>query len=461
MAKVNIEATHNKPELDIKAARAVCDKIQAEFLNFNDDLEIIFILSGIQDSNTALVEKQSNILELPQGQELFNLLKKQLESTSSNSKVVGVVSQEQKTLMGFKTKHQHTAIINIDASECEDEQSLKMVLFNTTWKALSLISDIENNNDSALNKQNQVSTTKWNNAEETSRNMFADIFSGSLAELNGQKGALRSLAKKRALDCFENLAKYDAKSNPYPIMLETAQMIFDDFNETKTSQKNNITTALNIVTEAIETSDENLITQWQSFIETAREMAWADLPISQILGAAIYTSDNVYNRNSAYIIAEILNTDPAPVIEFDGYNAFADIESQQRNHKIACLETFEYVQGRQIEELNPKSYFKMADQSCQMLLEGKPNGFCAPALVAAGKAISENADSSKEELSKIFTSQINSLPWIAIRDLHKTIIDLRKANKVNGLKSIIEILRQDEEARNAAILIKELSDMNA
>ena len=105
------------------------------------------------------------------------------------------------------------------------------------------------------------------------------------------------------------------------------------------------------------------------------------------------------------------------------------------------------------------AHFKMAQQSCEMLLDGKPNGFCAPAMIVIGQKITETPEPTKEETSRIYSKHINNLPWGAIRDLHKTICELRKENKCNGLNSIIEILRQDDETREAAILIKQLADM--
>jgi len=459
MTSENTAATHNKPHIGIEDAKACAQTIQKEFESFDKNLTFIITFSGIQERAKTLVEKQSEILELPQGQELHNKLKTSLENDNQASKVIGIITQEQKVLLGLKSKQNFTALININAIHHQDKQSLTLDIYAQIWIALSIAQDIKSKNEHVLNTNQNLITTKWNAAQTASRNMFADIFAGSLSELNGQKGALKSIAKKRALACFEDLQFYDAQSNPLPIMLETTQMVYEDICASSAGQKDTITNALSIVTEVIETMDDNTIPQWQNFITSAREMAWANLSISQILGAAIYTSDNVYNRTSAYMIAEILNTDPAPIVQFDGYNPFADIDSQQRNHKIACLETLEYVQGRQFDGHNADSYFKMANQSCKMLLEGKPNGFCAPALIAAGQNIAKTPDITKEELSRIFSEHINAISWGAIRDLHKAIIDLRKANKCNGLNSIVEILRQDDETRDSAILIKQLADM--
>jgi len=205
--------------------------------------------------------------------------------------------------------------------------------------------------------------------------------------------------------------------------------------------------------------DENTVRQWTSFIEPALEMVWGDISIAQILGAAIYTCDNVYNRSAAYMVAEILNTDPAPALQFEGYNAFSDTESQQRSHKLACFETFEYLQTHQYEIQNPNIYFETAQSLCNTLLNGKPNGFCAPALIAMGQHIVKTPDVSREELSGIFSAEINTLQWNTIRDMHILLIEHKMRGENVDINTIIEILRQGEDTRESAILLKHLSDM--
>jgi hypothetical protein len=461
MTSENIEATHNKPHVELDAARKCRGKITTEFEEFDKQLTVIITLSGVQTNQDTLTEKQSNIINLPQGQELFNALKKHIESASPTSQVIGIISQQQKKLMGLKSASRYTALINIDVSQHPDTKSLENDIYAHIWKTLSIIDDIKNKNEALIITSGSLTTTKWNDLQTTSRNLFADIFAGSLTELKGQKGAIKNLTKKRCIACFQELQSYEARANPLPIMLETIQMVYDDVCGARREEKSNIKKALNITSEVIDTMDENVIRQWQSFIDAAHEMAWAGLSTAQILGTAIYTSDNVYNRTSAYMIAEILNTDPTPVIKFDGYNAFADLDIQQRSHKIACLETFEYAQSRQTFGTTPETYFQMAHQSCDMLLEGKPNGFCAPALILLGQTVKETPDITKEALSEMFAAQMSAMPWAVVRDLHKSITDLRKNNKCKGLNSIIEVLRLDDETRDAAILIKVLADIIA
>lgn len=461
-----IQQTHKKERVELqeaqssdnKKAKTSRDQIASEFKTFDPELNFIYVICGTQKDDQALLDKQHEILSLPQGQDLFNALKKHLSENIPPSKIIGIVENTQKTMWGLKSTTTYSTIIAINAQELIQEKTLEENIYGLSWMALSTINDIRNNNLSSLSvSKESIYTPKWNDNYKTSQNLFADVFAGSILELNGKKNAIKEITKRKTIACFEDLKGYDALLNPLPNMLETIQMIYEDITNASSSD-NNLEVSLNIVSETIDTMDENSIAQWQAFIEPAREMAWAGLPVSQILGAAIYTSDNVYNRTSAYMIAEILNTDPAPIIEFDGYNAFAETETQQRNHKIACLETFEFIQTRQIEKQNPISYFNMAEQSCEMLSTGKPNGFCAPALIACGQKIEATPEISKKELSNIYTDHINALPWPTIRNLHRAITELRKNNRHKGLASIVEILSQDEDTRDAAILINHIRE---
>ena len=449
---------HKKPPISFDEADSCCNEIINDFHIFNKDIKIITVLTGLQNTSKTLLQKQNEILEFPEGQNLNNLLKAQLEHPEHKTKLIGIISEEKSKFFGLKTVTKYTALICVNAINCENKVTLTAELYRAIWKTYSIISDIKNEDDTLTLTKNGITTAKWNNEQIASRNMFADIFAGSLSELKGQKSALKTIAKQRCISCFDDLYRYDARTNPLPIMLENAQMAFEDVKNAAPASQNDIECALNIVTEIIETMDENTIRQWQNFISLAQEMAWAGISTSQILGAAIYTSDNVYNRTSAHMIAETLNTNPAPIIEFQGYNAFSDPDSQQRNHKLACLETFEYAYSECSIHEDKNIFTKLAEQACELLLDAKPNGFCAPALIALAQEIENDPDHSKETLSKRFSEQINALPWDAIRELNRDLITLRKGNRLKGLASIIDVLRQNEDTRDSALLIKQLAD---
>jgi len=459
MTSTNNQQAHKKETLLLSNAQSQCEEAAREFKDFQNNLNIIIVVADAQSAEAALLEKQSEILALPSGEKLHNLLKAHLTQNNINSQLIGITKHTQKKLMGLTSEEHFNVLIALNTSNHADSESLKGEIYALIWQALSVIDDVKRDVEECITSNDDIITAKWNDAQQASRNMLADIFSGSLLEVKGQRGALKTIAKIRSKACFENLRDYDAQSNPFPIMLETAQMVLDDLHKPD-SNIHPIKQALSITSETIETMDENTIRQWQNFIEAAQEMAWGGLSISQILGAAIYTSDNVYNRTSAYMIADTLNTDPTPSLQFEGYNAFVDIDSQQRNHKIACLETLEHLEERQREERNAKAFFEIAMHSCQTLLEGKPNGFCAPALILVGQNIIKTPDITKEEVAGIFSNEINATTWSEIRNMHKEIIALKKQHKEISIKTIIEILRREEHTRESAILVKQLSDMN-
>ncbi|NCT40338.1 MAG: hypothetical protein GW778_01575 [Alphaproteobacteria bacterium] len=434
------------------------DAVQ-EFHEFNAALNITIVIGGRQDADDAIIEKQSDILALPSGQDIQNTLRSRISEDNFTSSLAALVKTKHKKMMGLAHDTHHHAVLLINASNHLDIKSFAAEIYGSIWKVLSIIDDEKRGVEECIARNDNFITAHWTEMQTASRNVLADIFAGSLLEAKGQMGALKNIAKSRCLSSLKDLKNYDARLNPFPIMLETAQMVFKDF-EASSPNTNPITQALKITSEVIETMDENTILQWQNFIVSAQEMAWSGISIAQLLGAAIYTSDSVYSRTSAYMIADILNTDPAPSLQFQGYNAFADPDTQQRNHKIACLDTIEYIENRQLERRNPNPFFKNAIHGCQYLLQGKPNGFCAPALVAVGLSIEQNPEITKEEVANIFRSETNATPWETILNMHRDIIALKKQDIDVDIKTIIEILRQDEDTRDAAILIKKLSDMD-
>ena len=161
------------------------------------------------------------------------------------------------------------------------------------------------------------------------------------------------------------------------------------------------------------------------------------------------------------MMSETLKIAAAPIIDFSGYNAFADPESQNRAHKMACLETFEYAHLKSLVEQRAATFIDFAEQNCLLLLESKPCGWCAPALVAVAQELNRNKDADKEVLFEIFSNEINAINWSHIRKINKNLIDRRLNNKTNDFNIIIDMLRQEDETRDAALTIKTLKNLVA
>jgi len=443
--RVQMTSTNNQQAIDLKVA----------IKELNDHApNITFLIvcerSDAQDLNA--LNMQSTILRTAHGDDLFNALKKHTQSNASNSALIGVTSHQQKSIFSLKPKLHWTALIYLNAKDkpAENLQSI----YALGWRAINLIKNTKAHDEHIINIP-----------QTPTENMLADAFAGTILELKGNKGALKTLAKIRSRESFETSAQNETK-NPFPILYETSQMVIEDLRaHYAESRDTDINAGLAIIEETRQTIDDNLPRQWDAFIEPAREMAHAGISIPQILGAAIYTSDNVYNRANARTIAELLNTDPAPIIDFNGYNAFADTDSQHRSHKLACLETHEYIQSQtnQPHPIEPSAaadiYFQTAQQMTDLLLQGKPSGWCAPALIILGKTIKETPDISKQLAAEIFSMEINAIAWDDIRKINLSLNALKSKQDEITISDLIELLRQDETTRETAILIKELSQI--
>jgi hypothetical protein len=452
---------NNKQTLETKKIRSYCDSIARELNEFSSTYNVIVIITGAQSNSDALLEKQSEILELPHGQNFFNKLKTYLSSSTPHSGVVGIITENKKALLGLQSKERFTAIVNLDAAGLEEEAQIKEDVYALIANFISITEDIKNKNESLFSVHNEITAPKWTEVENATRNILADTFAGAIMQLNGNKTAFRNIAKRRAHDSFTRLQFYDATAYPFPTIMETAILAYEDVLASAHIKDNAFKIAINTAQEVRQSLEENAVLQWQSFIRPAREMAAADIPIQQILGAAVYTSDNVYNRTFAHMIAEIINCDPAPIIQFDGYNAFADLESQQRAHRIACLEILDFAMQESLGRDKPVIYIEIAEKNCQMLFEGKPCGWCAPAIFEVAKTLNADPNTTKERISEIFSEHTHMLQWDVIRIVHRNLLGMRAQGKEITFNTLIDILRQEDETRDAAISMKTLQNLLA
>ena len=458
---VQMTSENNKQTISFKKAKYLSDVISDQLIAYKPNHNVIFVINGSQDNEKAIVERQSEILFLSQGQAIQNKLKKHLDNPSTRSALMAVIIEEKKKVMGLMSQKTYTAVINLDTTNINDETIIKSNIYGLIWQFISVVKDINSNNEEFITQQDDTFFPKWNHLEAAKRQMYADAFGASVLQIDDLRTAIKHIAKHQIKELFMDLRTFDAKMYPFPAIMETSQLVFEDLIHARGHKETSFQTATKIVDEIDYSIDINTALQWRNFIEPAREMAWARVAVTHILGAALYTSEDVYNRSLAQLVSEILNCEPAPIIEFDGYNAFADADNQNRAHKMACLETFEFAMKTGTLEEKAATFIDFAEQSCDMLLQSKPCGWCTPALFEVAKTLNTSVNTDKETLSKIFSKEINIMDWNIIRMLNKNLIDRKSQGKKCDLDSIIDILRQDEETREAAINIKALQNIIA
>lgn len=389
-----------------------------------------------------------------------------LETLPGASTFIGLTQETEKSIIPFLnilSKTKSTAALWLKTEEFETLEDAGLEIYRQLWTILKLQDAIKSENAHGYKHLNHIFTPKVLGLEEAKANMLADAFAAIAMELTGRSDMIKHLAKTRCEMSFNRILDFEAEQHPYPIILDATNLVFAEMKEPAEIPTEKQTPRLPLTYKMTEeiglTCDDQFISQWQAFIEPAREMLLAGVDIRHILGAAIYTSEDAYNRSIAYLVCDILNTEPAPIANFEGYNTFADIDSQTRNHNKACEREFDDI-IRQSENGGDKTLadlcLKTAHTQCWNLLGGNPVGWCAPALIAAAELAQKNA--AEAEIQDAFQNTNKDIDWVEVRLLHRGLIDLKKQNKFPTLDSIAELLRQNEDTRHVAIEIKHLKD---
>lgn len=438
----------------------LCEEIEKEYPQFT------FICIAYQDDDLAkhITTKTKNILKHPAGESLAFELKNLKPKDSTAIECIGLSYGKKKSLFGLLSKTEILTGFLINANAFETLEEVKTELCGQIWKMLKLHDDIQNKDEARYRPQNNIFLPKTNGIEHAKSNMLSDVFAGSYMELSGRRNALKDLAKQRCERALGKTQNFIPKDHPFPTALDSTIMVFQDMNEENTKATPAKTARL-IAQEIAETFDDNVIKRWQAFIESAQEMIWSGTSIPDTLGAAIYTSENAYNRSNAYLAAEIIKTQTTQMTGFEGYNPFSDIEIQERQHMKRCEERFQPLMSQIALSANADQFLKIAHQQCLDLLHGNPVGWDAPALAAAGFAYTNKKDekdeaaSPLEKASQAYRDSTQIFQWKNVKNLHRALIQHQRRGKTPTLNTIIEILAQGENSREAAMTIKKLFDL--
>jgi len=457
----------NKTKNDLAAFSKSCEAIKKHITSLTKNQDFIIIIAGAQSDAEALEAKRDRILALPLGQDIYNSVKtflKKEEHTKAAGNLICCLKKAQNTILGIPLKQNHVNIITLNTSFYTNQQDIKIELYSMLWKCLELQKQHKKQtaDNSAKSDKNEPILLKPNfsDTQNIYLNMIGDAFCAALHEKEGNTNFITKLAQKRCLDSLEKPWKHNGRMQPYPIIYETTKLVYEDMHRIFDSKANIVDASIKIA-EEVEASiqDENKILQWNAFIEPAQEIAYFDTDISRILGEAIYGSDVAYNRATAQIISTILKIDPMLKLEFEGYNPFSDTETQALRHKKECYQIFDFLQTKQGSIQTPSDYFDTAINNCELLLNGAPAGWCAPALIQLGEIVANEPRAKSEELYDIFKEKINELEWHLIRNLHRDLIFIKKKKKKISIDTIIDLLRQDDKTRDYAASIKILKSL--
>lgn len=434
-------------------SNTIADELKAQF----PGLTVVFVISEPAGYKKALEFKSHEILKHPAGKSLLDAIEGIKPSRPELVTFIGIAGPT-----AFKNpfkKAKTIACLYINPELYNDDKDAKTALYSRVFIILKTHTYLTDKNRKA-NEDNTV-TLKTLNLSPEFQNMLGDVFTSVYFDLSGRTGSPQSLAKKRCQELFEQRIKHYPENNPFPLVLDVTKIVLEEMRSVIKNKSPAFENALNITEEIELTCDENLNRQWREFTAPTLEMVWNNAEAKEILGAAAFSSESVFNRSTAYLIAEILNIEPSPAYGSVEYNLFRDHETLERLHfKVSDEKFLKLLHGGN--EFKHARLLTAANKQTVELLEGKPIGWSAPALIEAYLQADKQSESivRADIASQTFYKEIKNLSWAGLNAMVRNLNIMKREGKTPDLRAIMEFLRQNEDTRAAALSIKKLIDIN-
>jgi hypothetical protein len=423
--------------LDFVALDHNCNVVRREVEEEFRNLSIIFIPHAPDERKKAFEDKRSLILSKAHGKKIYDVISLSHCLENDHTEFMGLVVHNAHNLNIFGKKH-YTAIFFINTDDPLFQDNSKQATYHLAWHALSLyqrVSGIGQDKDKTSKGQTRIIKPRYNDLKLARNNLMADIFGAILVEAEGQNGIIEALAQRRSLLSLKPTPFYLAENYPYPMTVEACRLLYDDLKTLALTKHQPIHQALELTQEVCFTFNEESVLQWWEFSKSAQDMAWKNNTPQDILGYAIYTSDNTDVRALAYQIAELLDMDPASQSLTQGeYNAFASERNNRRARDLACEDIFSRLISIAAIQNDGHIFRTEIIKQNENLLKGRVYDWCAPSLSAAADAFDtalkappqDDQQHPSELAAQAFYKSQKSLHSETIEELGLCILTLRR-----------------------------------
>lgn len=436
---------------------------------FNDefpDTTLIFIMHRTGQREEALQKRQEEIFEHPAGHILWPQLKIAARDHDSHSSgLAGFSRTDRNRYFNLVKKEVFLAVffVNTDNTENREDSAFanRHLGYGLIWHALSMRTSWKKKHPDIKNHEGVLSMP-LSRAERLRRQMMADCFAAMMLETKGEKGAISRLLKWRCELSLLPAVRYRPEDFPFPVALDATHLVYKDLKDAAPTGTGAAAHCFFMAQEIGQTYDDLSLKQWGAFCRAAQEMAWAGHNRSDILGAAVYTSDDAYIRSAAYIVAETLNTDPVPPRHNDFYNPFAEDEVNERLHMRRCRNVLDAITDKIEEKKDPSLFIKEAQRLNIAFLEGEPSGWCSLPLLAAygayNSASGTGENSPLDNAAGAFHGTLAQTGWPKTRKLHRLIVNARRSGEKITPEKAALLVAEDAELSilKTAFVLREL-----
>lgn len=428
----------------IDSVENACSLIARQVQDVYGDLTMHFIVHGKGQMNERIALSEHEVIRHAAGDTARAILRK--VPKADHSSFLGMAVSLQKTNFGLSSKDHVLALFNINIDNYTDLSEAKTHIYHLAWHAIDLM-DIRKRPEYRRKFKSGPMIPKRSPMNLARANLQADAFAAVMQGLNGDAEALDLLAVLRGRNALVQLSEQRAEDFPYIIALEAAQFAYSELERNKIARSKYIETARHISLEIGYTFDEASVKQWWAFSEPAQDMAWRGYKPEEILGAAVFTSENPYVRATAYLVSEVTGIEPLTSHEIaQAYNAFANQEKNKLLHREIMQATFEEAISIGNEEESARALLDAANTQNENMTEGRILGWCASALQAAAKAFQnamDNGGSPLEAAQQEFDGAKAKLDWDTIKKLGDDIVSQRRQGYTVTMGNIAEICNEN------------------
>ena len=411
----------------------------------------IIVLHDGDNRATMIERSKTEISQNFGGGRIMSILQSHADATESE--FIGILHVEKPSLPLMPPRRFLYAMIFINIAELETPDDARLLMYSLAWQAMTLAQDHMNPEHETARDEDGMIRPDWDPLTLAKHNLAAEVFATLMIELQGTEGFIQQVAQDRLRTTLTRVPGAHPERYPFPIVMDTLQIVHDDLQESFNPKARIISQALQFTEEVMDThEDENSVRQWWAFAEAAQEMAWMEFEVDDILSAATYTSEDPYVRATAHMVADFLGRDPSAISDLGSYNPFTDSEANMRAHKRACDKTLDAIMPREFEDYVLSRFRAAIQEQNKRLSQGFPLGWNARALdILIGIVEKHKAEGSPpppvKDLRDIYDKERETVPWHVLLKANKLILREYRERETLSSGDVLSILGSSDDFR--------------
>mgnify|MGYP000990824361 FL=1 len=207
------------PPPDRIAVEHACNVVRRLMQEDREDLTLFCIVHGTGERAKALATKKREILAHPAGAKLYPVLERlaQKKDDYRPSALAAYATGKTQAFFRFMAEEQGMVCFFVNIDHFEKKEHVRQHAESLIWHALDFVQKVEERQVDFYTLTDGVAAPRFSPVQHARNNLLADVFSVFLAEMQGQKNAIRELARRRCLLTITPIPPPRPRAIPTPL----------------------------------------------------------------------------------------------------------------------------------------------------------------------------------------------------------------------------------------------------